>query len=369
MSTFQLTFANDQLGDFNSVGLVISISPPSIDQQLRINNNHPADRLIAAGAITSRADVTGWRLTVTGSQDPAGNTAVPFAPIVVEYSTDGGTSWNSFTADIGRPDLVYFARQDEADWMAITAIDLTQPDGQTGFIVSNFPVTPGQIFQTDESVLEPQIGEFLIPCFASDTLIRTASGEMRVDAITAGTLVWTEDRGLRPVAWAGQRHLDANMLDRAPHLRPILIRAGALGEGAPERNLRLSPQHRVLVRSKVAERMFGATEVLVAARHLLDLPGVEIDRDATGVTYVHLLFDRHELLRSNGLVTESLYTGRQALKAVGAAARREIAMLFPEILDLDHDPQPARPLTRGRRARQMVARHHQRGKPLLAAQV
>lgn len=366
MSTFQLTFANNQLGDFNSAGLVISVNPISIDQRLRINDNHPADRLVAAGAVTSRDDVTGWRLTVTGSQDPAGNTVVPFAPILVEYSTDDGATWNSFTADIGRPDLVYFARQDEADWMAITAFDPTQPDGQTGFIVSNSPVTPGQIFLTDESVLEPQIGEYLIPCFTADTLIRTASGEMRVDEITPGTLVWTEDHGLRPVAWAGQRHLDARALDAAPHLRPILIRAGALGPDAPAQDLRLSPQHRVLVRSKVAERMFGATEVLVAARHLLDLPGVEIDREASSVTYVHLLFDRHELLRSNGLVTESLFTGRQALLAVGAAARREIAALFPEILDLDHSPEPARPLTPGRRARQMVTRHCQRQKPLLA---
>jgi hypothetical protein len=47
-----------------------------------------------------------------------------------------------------------------------------------------------------------------------------------------------------------------------------------LGPGVPARPLHVSPQHRILLRNRVAQRMFGAAEVLVAAKALLDLPGV-----------------------------------------------------------------------------------------------
>src|SRR5690606_24870473 len=114
-------------------------------------------------------------------------------------------------------------------------------------------------------------------------------------------------------------------------LRPIRIRAGALGNGTPSSDLVLSPQHRVLVRSRIAQKMFGATEVLVAARQLLLLDGIDIATDLTEVEYFHMLFDRHEVVISNGALTESLYTGAQALQAVGKAARDEIFTLFPQL--------------------------------------
>ena len=53
--------------------------------------------------------------------------------------------------------------------------------------------------------------------------------------------------------------------------RPIRIRAGTLGNGLPEADLIVSPQHRVLVRSGIARTLFGADEVLVAAKQLLAL--------------------------------------------------------------------------------------------------
>ncbi len=78
---------------------------------------------------------------------------------------------------------------------------------------------------------------------------------------------------------------------RNPKLRPGHISVGALGSGLPTRDFLVSRQLRMLVSSKVAERMFGERNVLVPAIRLTDLPGIYIDEAIESVTYFHLLFD------------------------------------------------------------------------------
>ena len=210
----------------------------------------------------------------------------------------------------------------------------------------------------------PDIHDIEIMCFASDTLILTADGPRPVDSLKPGDLIWTRDHGYQPLRWMGTRRFDAVDLAANPKLRPIRIAAGALGNGLPRRELIVSPQHRVLVRSRIAQKMFGAAEVLVAAKQLLPLEGIDIADDLETVEYFHILFDRHEIVLSNGAETESLYTGAEALKALGAAARDEIFALFPELRET---PAPAaRPFVPGAKARQMAERHQRNHKELVA---
>lgn len=108
--------------------------------------------------------------------------------------------------------------------------------------------------------------------------------------------------------------------------------------------------------------MFGSDEVLVAARQLLGLAGVE-ELSVESVEYFHILFDRHEIVISNGAETESLYTGPEAMKALGPQAREEIFALFPELHQ--ESAKPIRPLIPGGKARQMVERHQRNGKDLV----
>lgn len=194
-----------------------------------------------------------------------------------------------------------------------------------------------------------------IACFGMGTLIKTASGPRPVETLCPGELVLTRDRGLQPLRWQGGSHVTPEGLEARPNLRPILIRKGALGAGCPERDLVVSPQHRVLVRSRIAHRLFEDGEILVAAKHLIGLPGIEVTLPADGVTYFHLLFDRHEIVMSNGAWSESLFTGPQAINSVSDAARREIFALFPELAD-GKVPQPARRLLTGHEARQLADR-------------
>lgn len=55
-----------------------------------------------------------------------------------------------------------------------------------------------------------------------------------------------------------------------------------------------------------AELLFGESEVFVAAKHLLD--GKLVTRDTGGdVTYIHMMFDQHEVIFAEGAATESFH--------------------------------------------------------------
>ncbi|MDK8874275.1 Hint domain-containing protein [Paracoccus sp. SSJ] len=200
-------------------------------------------------------------------------------------------------------------------------------------------------------------------CFLRGTLIKTADGEVPVEQLEPGTKVMTLDHGCKALRWIGKRVLSAEELAAQPKLRPIRIRAEALGERLPERDLIVSPQHRVLLRSVVARRMVGEAEVLLAARHLIGLDGIEVVEDMQEVEYWHFMFDRHEVVFSNGAPTESLFTGPEAMKALGPEARHEILTLFPQLAQpAPQQPAAARLLMRGRQGRHLVQRLVANGK-------
>lgn len=201
-------------------------------------------------------------------------------------------------------------------------------------------------------------------CFAAGTLIATPDGEVPVETLRIGQLVLTRDRGPQEVRWLGLRRLSQADLRARPQLMPVRISAGSLAPNLPCRDLTVSPQHRILVRSSIAQRMFGTHEVLVAAKQLQAVEGIDTpQRDS--VTYYHIALDRHDIIYANGVEAESLLPGREALKSVTAAARQELEQLFPAIASQDHPPS-ARPIAQGREARNLAARHAKNAKPLVA---
>lgn len=73
------------------------------------------------------------------------------------------------------------------------------------------------------------------------------------------------------------------------------------------------------------------------------------------VEYWHIMFDRHQIVLSEGATTESLFVGPEALKSLTEESRREIIELLPQLRG--GVPAPARPLVGGRPARSLIARH------------
>lgn len=168
------------------------------------------------------------------------------------------------------------------------------------------------------------------PCFTPGTLIATPLGERPVEDLGPGDQVLTRDNGLQMIRWVGRNRISGRELAAAPHLRPVLIRKDSLAEGVPERDMRVSPNHRMLVASDRTALYFREREVLAAAKHLIDNRGVH-SLCATGADYIHFMFDRHELVRANGAWTESFQPGDRSLKGLGNAQRNEILELFPAL--------------------------------------
>ncbi|MFN4130501.1 MAG: Hint domain-containing protein, partial [Paracoccaceae bacterium] len=161
-----------------------------------------------------------------------------------------------------------------------------------------------------------------IPCFVAGTMILTDKGECPVESLQPGDLVMTKDDGPQPLRWIGRRLVPAT-----GSLAPIEIRAGTFGD---HRRLLLSPQHRVLVHDALAELLFGDTEVLVSAKDLVNGRSVRV-MEGGEVDYVHLLFDRHQIVSSEGLATESFLPGPQSTQMFEAGIIEEICTLFPDL--------------------------------------
>ncbi|WP_085794225.1 Hint domain-containing protein [Falsiruegeria litorea] len=167
-------------------------------------------------------------------------------------------------------------------------------------------------------------GDSGLACFVAGTMIDTASGERPVEMIKPGDLVMTRDDGLQPVRWIGSKTVRGH-----GRLAPVRIAAGAYGTN---RDILVSPQHRILVSGWEVELLFGEPEVLVPAKSLIDGQSVSwAPQDI--VRFVHILFDAHQIVSTGGLASESFYPGQLALSGLEDETAHELFALFPELRD------------------------------------
>lgn len=206
-----------------------------------------------------------------------------------------------------------------------TQITFTSADKEDGFV--EFFDEKGKNLGT----LEFEEIENIIPiCFTPGTLIATPQGERSVEDLKPGDRVITRDNGIQEICWAGSRSFKGTELDKRPDLNPIRVAKGALGAGLPERDMWLSPNHRVLVSNDKTALYFEESEVLVAAKHLTALKGVD-SQLPRWVTYTHIMFEQHEVVLSDGSWTESFQPGDYSMQGIGNAQRLEIESIFPEL--------------------------------------
>ena len=187
------------------------------------------------------------------------------------------------------------------------------------------------------------VGGLFPPCFVAGTRIACPSGLRAVESLRIGDRVMTADDGPQPVRWIGRTRVRGT-----GRFAPIRIRAGRFGAA---RDLFVSQQHRILVRERYMDLLFGEGEMLAPARALVNGADVSFAPSAH-VEYVHLFFDRHQVIFSENALTESFHPGDQ-ITSMDHALRTELFGLFPDLALPDRRERitTARPVMRGGEAR------------------
>ena len=206
-----------------------------------------------------------------------------------------------------------------------------------------------------------------VPCIVRGTLITTDRGDVPVEDLKPGCKVLTQDHGFQELVSTMSRVVDASGLERNARLYPVRIAAGALGAGLPRRDLVVSRQHRMLVKSSIAERMFGTASVLVAAIRLTELPGIEVDDAIDSVEYFHLVFKKHEVIFAEGAPTESFLVNYQTQRTLSKEQRDEFVTLFPELGEVGYPGAPAHASPPRLLQKELVRRHAKNARDLLSA--
>ncbi|PCJ09056.1 MAG: type I secretion protein [Rhodobacteraceae bacterium] len=238
---------------------------------------------------------------IQNSLDGIGDTYVRFNANVLVSSDPGAPSFgNLFVApgsNVGSSMPLTIDHHTDVDYNANGTIDTETVEDGNGFFNA-----------LDSAVV----------CFTAGTLIDTINGPRAIETLHSGDLVQSADNGFQPIAWIGSRSLGRFALTANPRFRPVLIPKGRLGAS---RDLFVSRQHAIQM-----------GDSLVRAIDLVRQPGlgVRIANGVKPVTYFHMLFDSHQIVRSNNIWSESLYPGPMGLKMLTDPARRELLGLFPE---------------------------------------
>jgi len=213
-------------------------------------------------------------------------------------------------------------------------ITVFSQNGQTSNIwgmASDTELIPGAQYQkTGGSNNGDSLYDTFVPCFTTGALIATQHGERRIEDIRVGDRVITRDNGMQEVRWIGTCMVDGAMLRAQASKRPVRVAKDTFGPGMPERDMHFSPNHRILLAQADTSLLFGDPEVLAAVKDMVDRPGISRVTPEQ-VTYVHLLFDRHETVFADGMWSESFLPGKVAMNGLDQAQQVEIYDLFPEL--------------------------------------
>jgi hypothetical protein len=169
-----------------------------------------------------------------------------------------------------------------------TITDTLTLSGITGSTGGNWFVNTEDIGTTTNVFLSTVV------CYASGTRIATPGGEAAVVDLQIGDVVLTASGAEKPIKWIGRLSYSETAVAEAPHLRPVLIRKDALGDGLPRRDLTVSPMHALYL-----------DDVFIPASALVN--GVSIlRRESEGpVEYIHIELHDHDVLLAEGVPAES----------------------------------------------------------------
>ena len=257
------------------------------DDAFEIGTNKHGDTKVTVDLLSNDKDLSGGKLTITeinGQPVVAGSVVTLPSGLEIVVNGDGTITLVADDSDkVGEASFSY---------------EVTNSKGMT-----------------DVGIVKGTV----IPCFVAGASIATARGPVPIENVHVGDLVLTLDHGFQPVRWHGARSVRSNGA-----MAMVRIPAGAFGAHG---GFCVSPQHRLLLSGWRAEHYLGTPDILVKAVHLVKLGALAQDQSGSEVVYHHLMFDRHEIILSDGLWSESYHPGPMTLQDAGI--RAEILILFP----------------------------------------
>ncbi len=206
----------------------------------------------------------------------AGSAANLAAPVIAGFGSGGTLDVTDFRA--------------VSDTFASGALTLTDSLGahitlqvQGGFQTSDFTLAPDGAGGTDLTAI----------CFLPGTLIRTLQGEVPVEKLEVGQFVRTWSGGKRPVTWIGTGTVLAAR-GRQTASASVIVRAGALADNVPSRDLRVTKGHSLWI-----------DDVLIPVEFLVNHRSIVWNDSPGEVTIYHVELDAHDILIADGAPAES----------------------------------------------------------------
>ena len=174
-------------------------------------------------------------------------------------------------------------------------------------------------------------------CYAAGTRIHTPRGAVPIELLRIGDHVLTVNGAARVVRWIGCRGIDIVRHSSPEQVQPIRVLANAFSERVPVRDLRVSPEHALLIDG-----------VLVPARLLVNGTSIVREAGCKKVVYHHIELDTHDVVLAENLPAETyLDTGNRGLFENTDAAlvlhpdfandqrRRVVESCVPFVVDAD----------------------------------
>jgi hypothetical protein len=211
-----------------------------------------------------------------------------------------------------------------------TFVSVAQLGGGGGFIAEN--AAGDFVYFTNDTLTPADVGTPLAPqagplavCFMPGTMIATPAGEAVVESLAIGDLVTTADGRAAPVRWIGRQTVAPRFADE---LRlPVRVKAGALGDNVPARDLLLSPDHALFVD--------GA---LIHAGALVNGSSIVRERDVpASFIYYHIEVDDHALILAENAPAETFVDNVDRRRFDNFA---EYEALYPQARAISEMPLP-----------------------------
>ncbi len=175
---------------------------------------------------------------------------------------------------------------------------------------------------------------------AAAARLMTLRGEVVATEVHAWDKVLTlsgRDSPLKPIAALGRVEIDLDAHPAAERAAPVRIRAGAIDEEMPVRDLLVSPGLALGIEDENGERVLVPALYLVNGATILREPAAGI------IVYVPIAMAEHDLLMADGMPVESTFGGQavvQADKVVPLTrARSGPAPDFPDLLPRPRDAE------------------------------